>query len=150
MCYDVPRLRDYFWVFQNRDTPSGDGNGFQFSISSNSRGIGVFSGSTNRHSLSSFEHVVDLNKKTMAFTIDNNNFTFSDNCKFYNEPTKEGIINSVLERNTYSIGSAYPWQGDTTYSFEGNIYSIRVYNRKLSEDELINNYEVDRLRFDMD
>ena len=34
-------------------------------------------------------------------------------------------------------------------TFEGNIYSIRIYNRKLSEEELKNNYEIDKVRFNM-
>ena len=70
------------------------------------------------------------------------------------EETKYAIIELLLPRNCYTIGSGYPWimehpQGKNLW-LEGNIYSIRVYNRKLSEEELINNYEVDKVRFDME
>ena len=85
--------------------------------------------------------------------MDDDDITFSDNGDFYNEKSKNGIINSLTERNCYIIGGAYKWYtgGDSTvFLFEGNIYSIRVYNRKLSEEELRNNYEVDKARFEME
>ena len=146
VCYDIPKLRDYYWVFQNRQNSNSKGNGFQFPVSSTGRAIDIYNSKGEHNSLS---YITDLNKKTMAFALDANNVTFSDNGQFYNEDIEEGIINSVMQRDFYSIGSAYPWSG-TNYSFKGNIYSIRVYNRKLSEDELKNNYEIDRSRFNMD
>lgn len=150
VCYDIPKLKNYYWIFSNR-TSTNPGNGFQFGVGSATRGISLIPG-TNAYpgnNLSTFKNVTDLGKRTMAFAINNTSITFSDNCEFYTEDIKEKIIDSLVKRDKYSIGNAYPWR--TSYDrFEGNIYSIRLYNRKLSEDELKNNYEVDKLRFNMD
>ena len=44
----------------------------------------------------------------------------------------------------------YTWIGlknINAYAFKGEIYSIRIYNRRLTQAEQINNYKVDRGRF---
>ena len=151
VCYDIPKFNNnYIWIFQSRQKVN-PANGFQFNVSPNNREICLWTGknNSNYHSLSNFKNLTDLGKRTEAFSVGSNNIIFSDDLQFYNEDIEEGIINSVMQRDFYSIGSAYPWSG-TNYSFKGNIYSIRVYNRKLSEDELKNNYEIDRSRFNMD
>ena len=91
----------------------------------------------------------DLEKSTMAFAIDSSNVTFSYDAQFYSEPSIEGIMESITPRNCYSIGSIYPWNINCDYRFKGNIYSIRIYNRKLTEKELKHNYEVDKNRFNI-
>ena len=151
VCYDVPQLNNYYWVFQNRKE-IGTADGFQFSVGTDGRSVTLFNKKNNSNynniTTAKGTAVTELGKKTMAFSLDTTNVIFSDNGQFYTQETVEGIINSVMQRNIYSIGSNYPWQ-NCIYSFKGNIYSIRVYNRKLSEEELKNNYEIDKLRFDM-
>ena len=155
VCYDISQLSNYYWIFQNRqvDQPS---NGFQFWINNDTRNVTLWTGkdnsnyNTNYNSLSNFRNITNLGKRTMAFAVDSNTMIFSDNNSIYTEETKEGALQSLTTRNCYSIGSAYPWRSNAAFGFEGNIYSIRVYNRKLSEEELKNNYEVDRVRFNMD
>lgn len=157
VCYDIPQLKNYYWVFQSRQNNQPP-NGFQFSVGSTGRGFTLYNNNSIYHSLSTVRGtpVTELEKRTMAFAVNSNDIIFSDNGQFYFEETKEGIIESLISRNCYTIGSAYPW-GESKYVtggnenfFEGNIYSIRVYNRKLSKEELKNNYEVDRVRFNMD
>ena len=46
-----------------------------------------------------------------------------------------------------TIGSSAHGVGNTTHSFEGKISIIRIYNRKLSNDEILQNYEAHKTRF---
>ena len=144
VCYDVPKFEDYDWVFCNRNVNQPP-NGFQFVIGSTGRSITIF---YNNSIYNYYKNIVDLNRRTMGFSIDSNTVIFTDNANFYTEITKDGIVKKITDRNIYSIGSGYPWTGASLYTFNGNIYSIRIYNRKLSEDELRNNYEVDKERFE--
>ncbi|MBR3132512.1 MAG: hypothetical protein IKG42_00265 [Clostridia bacterium] len=149
VCYDVPIIKNYYWIFQSRQSNYG-ANGFQFVVENIGRNIHTFVNYTTYHHLANSINEKSLNKKTMAFTLDNKQITFSDNASFYSEDSKEGIIESIMNRNCYTIGSAYPWREDNKpINFIGNIYSIRVYNRKLTESELENNYLVDKVRFNM-
>ena len=47
--------------------------------------------------------------------------------------------------STYPI--AFGFYGSAAYRMKGKIYSIRIYNRALTEDEIKNNYIVDKARF---
>ena len=47
--------------------------------------------------------------------------------------------------STYPI--AFGFYGSAAYRMKGKIYSIRIYNRALTEDEVKNNYIVDKARF---
>ena len=46
-----------------------------------------------------------------------------------------------------SIGCRY--NGSASYYFNGEIYSIRIYNRQLTADEMLNNQRVDNARFNL-
>lgn len=46
-----------------------------------------------------------------------------------------------------SIFGAFNLQGNTNYAFNGKIYSIRMYNRHLTTDEIDFNTDADTLRF---
>ena len=149
VCYDIPSLpasNKYYWVFQNREV-SGPAKGFQFLVGSTRRNVQVLVNSTISNGLHNLTDVTDLNKRTMGFAVDNTSITFADNGNFYTETSKEGVVDSIVERGNYSIGSNYPWSTPANWLLKGNIYSIRVYNRKLSEAELKSNYEVDKIRF---
>ena len=146
VCYDIPKLDNTNWVFQNREV-SGPAKGFQFLVGSTRRNVQVLVNSTISNGLHNLTDVTDLNKRTMGFAVDNTSITFADNGNFYTETSKEGVVDSIVERGNYSIGSNYPWSTPANWLLKGNIYSIRVYNRKLSEAELKSNYEVDKIRF---
>lgn len=119
VCYDVPEIKDYYWVFQSRQSTNPP-NGFQIGVDSNCRFVDLFISNSIYNKISSFKNIKDINKKTMAFAVDNNNVIFSDNCQFYTEEAKEGIINSIIQRDVYSIGSTSPW--GRIGNFKGNIF----------------------------
>lgn len=39
---------------------------------------------------------------------------------------------------------------ESSYGFKGSIYAIRIYNRQLSEEEIAHNYEIDKIRFNIE
>ena len=108
VCYDVPKLKDYYWVFQSRQSNQRP-NGFQFGVSSSSRNIGLFGNNSTSNSLSIFNTVTDIGKRTMAFSLDSNKVIFSNNGIIYIDDIKEGVFDLLTPRNCYSIGSMYPW-----------------------------------------
>lgn len=46
--------------------------------------------------------------------------------------------------NSFKLGTA-----ENGYNFTGHIYSVRIYNRSLTDEEIKNNYNVDKYRFDV-
>ena len=50
-----------------------------------------------------------------------------------------------INNNGYSIGKS--WGGD--YFFNGSIAAVRVYNRAISESEILQNYNTTKARFDL-
>ena len=91
-----------------------------------------------------FKKCTDINGRTMGISLNNTTIRFSDNTEFYSTDADEKYMQLIAERTNYTIGSAYPWQG---FCFQGNIYSIRIYDRKLSETEILYNHECDKARF---
>lgn len=143
VCYDIPKLDNYYWIFQSRESDSG-ANGFQFAVSKNLRGSAVFFNYYKYKSLGSFIKCTDIGKRTMGISVNNKTIRFSDNTEFYFTDADEEYMQLIAERTNYTIGSAYPWRD---FCFQGNIYSIRIYDRKLSETEILYNHECDKARF---
>ena len=60
-------------------------------------------------------------------------------------------LNNNLPIESWAGPSSYPiafgFYGNNGYRMKGKIYSIRIYNRALTEDEVKNNYIVDKARF---
>ena len=60
-------------------------------------------------------------------------------------------LNNNLPIESWAGPSSYPiafgFYGNNGYRMKGKIYSIRIYNRALTEDEIKNNYIVDKARF---
>ena len=50
---------------------------------------------------------------------------------------------SSLEGSKYNIGCSY----NTSYVTKGTFYSVRIYNRALTADEIRQNYDLDQIRF---
>ena len=46
--------------------------------------------------------------------------------------------------NSFKLGIA-----ENGFSFIGNIYSVRIYNRALTDAEINDNYKIDQYRFDV-
>ncbi len=67
----------------------------------------------------------------------------------YNDTSKKGITYPLS--NTYMMLGTNP-SGNKSSDIEmynGNIYSARIYNRALTDEEIKNNYNVDKYRFDV-
>lgn len=143
VCYDVTKLTNYIWVFQSREINQPP-NGFQFVVSSTRRIATVFL-TSNVHE--TFLGDSDINGRTMGIALNNQTIEFSNNTEFYSADVDETYMQSVAPRTNYTIGSAYPWQN---FYFQGNIYAIRIYNRKLSEAEIAYNCQIDKLRFNLE
>lgn len=64
-----------------------------------------------------------------------------------------GTKYTTKSNNTWSHTATVAGLGGRTnansYYFAGKIHSIRIYNRKLSEAEMLNNQKVDNIRFNM-
>ena len=148
VCYDIPQLYNYDWVFQSRKT-NANPIGFQFAVDEFHRTQTVFVNTIKKYSLNDLkkENVTDVNIRTMGIALDDSVIEFSDNDEFFSENVDDQYINSVTPIDNYTIGSAYPWQ---SFYFKGNIYEIRMYNRKLSQAEQLYNYELDKERFNLE
>ena len=60
-------------------------------------------------------------------------------------------LTNNLAGESWSSPSSYPiafgFYGNNAYRMKGKIYSIRIYNRALTQDEINHNYEMDKKRF---
>lgn len=144
VCYDIPKLDNYYWIFQSRESDLG-ANGFQFAVGNGGRVVETFLSSNQIYKSSeNFKKCTDINGRTMGISVNNKTIRFSDNTEFYFTDADEEYMQLIAERTNYTIGSAYPWRD---FCFQGNIYSIRIYDRKLSETEILYNHECDKARF---
>lgn len=82
-------------------------------------------------------------------TISKGSISVSASRAFYN-----GVANNVTSYNSnISSGSGYNFIGGAYYGggymgyLTGKIYSIRIYNRQLTESEILHNLSIDRQRF---
>ena len=102
------------------------------------------------------------NRFTTAFNLINNTVLYTLEWDGYNYNNTLAYTNSVSaemlsELGTYSndnassvtIGRRFYGVWNPWY-LKGKIFSIRVYNRKLTEQEIKNNYDVDKLRFEIE
>ena len=78
------------------------------------------------------------------------------NTKYSLSINAERCIQNMVEKSYNKVGSAYVnsrtnigcrYSGGYNIFFMGYIYSIRVYNRNLTEAEILNNQKVDNKRF---
>lgn len=68
------------------------------------------------------------------------------------ETSSNEILNAVLSINSLDLGYANWFSGNNVYDksdiyLDGNIYSFRIYNRALTEEEIQQNYKIDKLRY---
>lgn len=82
-----------------------------------------------------------------GFTISNGNNTIKT--YFNGEKNDENVNQSYYERSKIEnmrieIGR---WYRSSTYSIKEKIYSFRIYNRALTDEEVLHNYEIDKVRF---
>ena len=59
--------------------------------------------------------------------------------------------NKTSKANNLSILNYYSFTGSgSKYSTNGHLYSLRIYNRKLTEEEIAHNHEIDKKRFNLE
>lgn len=67
-------------------------------------------------------------------------------CDWFNIIETQGAY--ATAKNNHPIMCYYAGNGND-YRIDGAIYCIRIYNRKLTAEELIHNYEIDKLRYNL-
>ena len=65
------------------------------------------------------------------------------------EVTAAGTIAKPQENSTMMIGVNPKGSNPAQDYFVGKVYAVRIYNRALSEDEVLHNYQVDKRRYQM-
>ena len=86
----------------------------------------------------------ELNKKQLVSSVlKERNFKVYNNDVYYQELNVD--YDPKISKSSIYIGGA-----STAYYFEGEIYSIRVYNKALTEDELLHNYNYDKEKFNLE
>lgn len=91
-------------------------------------------------------NVIQLNKKyRVSMSYDGNKLILIEN----DDQVEKSIVGSITApSNTYMMLGCDPsgTVGDGSY-FKGKIYNVRIYNRALSQEEKLLNYEIDKKRF---
>ena len=93
------------------------------------------------------------NKKTYAsISYDGKKMNLYTDGLLYDAYSITGSI-GVPESNTPMVIAANPRGTSTTDPnrfFKGNIYSVRIYNRALTQEEILHNYNYDKQRFNIE
>lgn len=78
---------------------------------------------------------------------------FENNKKYVNNNIGNSTVIKSPTNNTILILGNNPYnnsiEGSSTYSkwLNGKVYSVRIYNRALTDEEVAHNYEIDKERF---
>lgn len=83
----------------------------------------------------------------LAMTYDGNDIFF--NVDGQNVTASLDDVTSPSSSTNLSLGANHISSSSTNNYFKGEIYAIRIYNRALTEAEISHNYEVDKLRYNM-
>lgn len=81
-------------------------------------------------------------------SYDNAKATFYQNGTKY-EIAAAGTITKPQSNTIMTIGANSSGANASQEYFIGKIYAVRIYNRALSEDEVLHNYQVDKRRYQM-
>ena len=89
-------------------------------------------------------------KYSMTLKYDGTNINFRENENKYSLPIvgiiKAPVSSTIFALGVNPIGNNYTIEKEEAFNnFE--VYSVRIYNRALSEEEIIQNYNVDKNRF---
>lgn len=132
-------LRDWFWEIKNDDS-----NFMQFVRSS----FGVYNMNVLLDNSKYFYDSIAQNGIVISQLVVNNSkitHYYDGNLTSEKSSTNE-ILNTLLSINSIDLGYAH-WNNNSILNLNGNIYSFRVYNRALTEEEIKQNYRVDKIRF---
>ena len=126
-----------------------DQGGFDICILSNSSNISSnpYISGQYRQLISELE--IELNKKyNVTITTDGTESNLYMNGELVsNISIGGGVIGYPINNTVLALGVNPTGSSAEASFFNGAIYSVRMYNRALTEQEVKNNYEVDRLRF---
>lgn len=89
-------------------------------------------------------------KYSMTLKYDGTNISFRENENMYSllivGIIKAPVRSTIFALGVNPIGNKYTIEKEEAFNnFE--VYSVRIYNRALSEEEIIQNYNVDKNRF---
>ena len=142
-------------IYNERTLPVNSGDGYFFVTSGSTLSIGV-------NSINALPYTYFLTSSIVANLNQINHYIAS-----YTIPTTTGTINGVLGTNgqfetlssqisvggpisnftTVDIGRQRNSTYGTTYSSPGRVYIVRIYNRRLSQSEMLQNYNAQKSRF---
>ena len=119
------------------------------------RGLGILDNNTFVTSVGGEQ---DANTHTTTLGIYSKQHTYAMLFNGTNHNTTDVYIDMQLatrnsDQNGFSNNTNYPiigrrvWNTGSIWSLKGNIYAIRVYNRQLTQEELTQNYNIDKNRF---
>ena len=63
--------------------------------------------------------------------------------------SSQGIEDSSKRNFNNGVGRIGGWDGSADYLFNGDISTFRVYNRSLTKDEIMKNYNIERKRYEI-
>ena len=121
--------------------------GFDIEINNNSIASYIYINGEYRELISNIE--VEANKKcNVTMTTDGTESNlYVNGVLVSNISIGGGVIGYPLNNTVLALGTNPNGSSSEAQFFNGIIYSARMYNRALTEQEVKNNYEVDRLRF---
>ena len=97
------------------------------------------------------ETTLTLNKiATAALTYDSKNvklYTFGD---LKSSTPFTGAITSAASSTVMAIGTNPKGSASVSSYLKGNIYSVRIYNKALTQEEVEHNYQYDKQKFNLD
>lgn len=85
---------------------------------------------------------------SLSGSFDSNQIMFYENKTKY-QLSWNGTINHAASSTALCLGTNPSGNVGKTNWLNGNIYSVRIYNRALTEDEVKTNYAIDKIRFNI-
>lgn len=83
----------------------------------------------------------------LSMSFDGSNISF--NVDGQNITTSSETVSAPTNSTNVSLGANRISSSSANNYFKGKIYAIRIYNRALGQNEIKHNYEIDKLRFNM-
>lgn len=92
------------------------------------------------------ENIITNKKYSLSGRIGISGIYLNVNTTQYNNPI-EGDVTKTTKDTVFVLGVNPSGEQAMSEFFNGKIYSVRLYNRILSDEEVKYNYEIDKVRF---
>ena len=89
-------------------------------------------------------HAITVTKKSGTFNTTNAKICINNNCNNNGLSATESSVN--LLDSKIQIGRTWQWNNDNR-TLNGVVYSVRIYNRVLTQSEITKNYKLDQKRY---